>query len=358
MKNLVFIFITLLSFNAISQSYTNAESVERDAANNRWLVANGSNIIIDDGNGNLSFFGNASASHGMEIVGDILFAIDSNVVKGYMLDDASEVMSLTIPGVGFLNGMGSDAANQILYISDFGNNKIFSVDVSDVNNPTFEEIVSNTGGTPNGVLYDGATNNRLLFVTWGANAKIRQVDLTDFSVSDVVSNTGVGNIDGIVYDDVEDAYLISSWSPARIIKYTDDFSTSFVIISSGISAPADLGIDTGNQIIGIPIGNDVVFTFTVPTTGVNEFDLSTIGFKLSKNPIQDNSYVEFTLDSSAQMAIELFNIEGKKVASILESTSVIGYNRIAIPYSGLSSGTYFLHVTMDGRKQIMKLLAK
>ena len=162
MKKFLLLFTVFFAAGTMAQSYTNAESVEWDSANTRWLVANGSNIIIDDGNGDLSFFGSASASHGMEIVGDKLFAIDNNVVKGYMLDDASEVMSLSIPGVGFLNGMGSDTANGILYISDFGNNKIFSVDVSDVNNPTFVEIVSDTGDTPNGVLYEENNGNERL----------------------------------------------------------------------------------------------------------------------------------------------------------------------------------------------------
>lgn len=358
MKNILLIFIALFSANVISQSYNNAESVEWDDANDRWLVANGSNIIIDDGNGNLSFFGNASASHGMEIVGDILFAIDSNVVKGYMLDDASEVMSLTIPGVGFLNGMGSDSDNQMLYISDFSNNKIFSVDISDTDNPAFEEIVSNTGGTPNGVLYDGATNNRLLFVTWGNNAKIRQVDLSDFSVSDVVSNTGVGNIDGVVYDNVEDAYFISSWSPARITRYAGDFSSSATVTTPSISAPADIGIDIDNKIIGIPVGNNVVFSSYNQIAGVNEFDLSSINFKLSENPVKANTYIEFDLIEAAQMHIDLFNIEGKKVASVLANTQVTGYNRVTLPASNIASGTYFLHVTMNNKKQILKLLIK
>lgn len=357
MKNLLLLFTFLISVHAVSQSYTNAESVEWDEANNRWLVANGSNIIIDDGNGDLSFFGNASASHGMEVVGDILFAIDSNVIKGYMLDDASEVMSLTIPGVGFLNGMGSDTANEMLYISDFGNNKIFSVDVSDVNNPSFVEIVSNTGGTPNGVLYDGVTNNRLLFVTWGSNAKIKQVDLTDFSVSDVVSDTGVGNIDGIVYGSPEDGYFISSWSPGFITQYNNDFTDSS-FLGSSIPTPADLGIDTVGKIIGIPIGNNVLFQSYEPLVGFIEFDLNEIGFKVSENPIKENSYLEFKLIDAAKMSIELFNIEGKKMATIFNSAQVIGFNKIALPSANFSSGTYFLHVTKNGKKQIMKLLVK
>ncbi len=358
MKKLLLLFTVFFAASTMAQSYTSAESVEWDSANNRWLVANGSNIIIDDGNGNLSFFGTASASHGMEVVGDILFAIDSNVIKGYLLSDASEVMSLSIPGVGFLNGMGSDSANGILYISDFGNNKIFSVDVSDVNNPSYEEIVSNTGETPNGVLFDEGADNRLLFVTWGNNAKIKAVDLTDFSVSDVVSNTGVANIDGIVRQTSFGDYYISSWSPARIVRYDTEFNFIENFITSGISAPADLGINNDSFQIAIPVGNNVIFELVPWEVGVQEFDFNEIGFKVSENPIQVNSYIEFTLEDTAKMSIDLFNIEGKKVSSFLKTSNLTGFNKIGLPSENLSSGTYFLHVTMNNKKQIMKLLVK
>ena len=358
MKNILLLFAVIFGTTAIAQSYTNAESVEWDSANNRWLVANGSNIIIDDGNGGLGFFGNASASHGMEVLGGVLFAIDSNVIKGYFLDDATEVMSLSIPGVAFLNGMGSDKANEILYVSDFGDDKIFSVDVSDLNNPTFIEIVSNTGGTPNGVLYDESNDDRLLFVTWGNNAKIKAVDLTDFSVSDVVSDTGVGNIDGIVRQSSFGDYYISSWSPARIVRYDSEFNFIENIVTSGISAPADIGMNNDFFQLAIPVGNDVVFTDVPWEVGVEEFNLTEIDFKLSENPIQQNSYIEFNIEDTAQMDITLFNIEGKKVASVLNVGQVSGFNKVALPYANLSSGTYFLHVTMNNKKQILKLLVK
>jgi len=356
MKNILFICFTVLSTALIAQSYQNAESVEWDEANNRWLVANGSNIIIDDGLGNLDFFGTASASHGMEIVGDILFAIDSNVIKGYVLEDTTEVMSLTIPGVGFLNGMGSDKVNEILYISDFADNKIFSVDVSDVNNPVFEEIVSDTGDTPNGVLYDVAENNRLLFVTWGNNAKIKQVDLADFSVSDVVSNTEVGNIDGIVYDPFGFGYFISSWSPARISSYTNDFSSSDELMTSPINNPADLGIRPGAEIIGIPIGDDVVFEYYGFMTGVNEYSLNTLQFSLSENPVKNNAAVQFTLEETSKVDVSLVTIQGKLIKNLYASGNAVGQVNIDVDVTGVSSGIYLIQLTINNQILTKKIL--
>ncbi len=357
MKNIVLLFALIIGATAISQSYSNAESVEWDGANNRWLVANGSNIIIDDGAGNLSFFGNASASHGMEVVGDILFAIDSNVVKGYMLDDASEVMSLSIPGVAFLNGMGSDATNEMLYISDFGNNKIFSVDVSDLNNPTFVEIVSSTGGTPNGVIFS-EMDNALYFVTWGGSAKIKSVDLTDFSVSDAVSNTGVGNIDGIVYDEIEDAYFISSWSPARITRYSGDFSSSEIVNTTSISAPADIGINVMSKIIGIPVGNNVVFSSYNQTAGVNEHSLETLQFSMTENPIKSQTMVQFMLENQAKVIASLFSLDGKKIQELYSANDSSGQVEFLLSNTGLSSGMYLLQLKINNQILTKKVLVE
>ena len=204
MKTILFGLILFISITTFAQNYQSAESVQYDIANDRWLVANGSNIIIDNGAGDLSLFGSGSASHGMEIMGTTLFAIASGTIKGYDLTSENEVMSFSIPGTSFLNGMTSDG-NTMLWVTDFGASKIYAIDVSDLNNPVATEIVANTGGTPNGILYDNA--DRLLFVTWGSNAKIKAVSLITNVVSDIV-DTGLGNIVGIQKSEGE--YFISS----------------------------------------------------------------------------------------------------------------------------------------------------
>ena len=128
MKKIFTIICVLIFGISTAQNYQSAESVAYDETNDRWLVANGSNILIDDGEGNLSVFGTMSATHGMEIIGNILYAIDSNVIRAYDLDTATEIMSLSISNVGFLNGMANNGVDQ-LYVTDVSQGNIHQIDV-------------------------------------------------------------------------------------------------------------------------------------------------------------------------------------------------------------------------------------
>lgn len=339
----------LAYFSMTAQTYQAAESVAFDIENSVWLVANGNSIIKDDGQGNLSFFGTGTASHGMEIMGTTLFAISSNTIKGYDIDTEMEVMSLSIPGVSFLNGMASDGVDQ-LWVTDFGDNTIYHIDVSAISNPVATQIVSNTGATPNGILFD---DTRLLFVTWGNNASIKAVDLTTHVVTDVVANTGVGNIDGIIKTNFTE-YIITSWSPGRVIAYDSDFSSSYVI-SDAVSNPADLGFNDFDR-IGVPVGNDLVFMEVNWEASVDEFNLDTINFIISENPISPEAFISFNLLNNAEIGIELFDLQGKFVKTVFIKKQSLGFNKVPLDSKNLPSGTYILKITVNGASASKKLL--
>ena len=339
-----------------AQNYQSAESVEYDEVNDRWLVANGSNIIADDGQGNLSFFGSGTASHGMEIMGNTLFAIGSNIIRGYDLDSGDQVMSLSISGVSFLNGMASDGVDQ-LFVTDFSQGRIHQVDVSDLSNPTSTEIVANAGPSPNGILYDGA-NDRLLFVSFTTNAKIRQVDLSDNSVTDIVSNTGLTNIDGIVYSAVQDQYFVSSWSPAQITRYNSDFSTSSVVDSPTLNSPADIGIDDTNGVVGIPMGNDVIFLSVTESMSVETFSLESIQFSISENPVNASSQISFYLQQPTAVVINIYSLDGKRVGELFAQESASGLHQCTFGDFQRASGMYVLQMSVDNQLLSKKIMVK
>ena len=120
-----------------AQTPTSIEAVEYDPTGQRWFVSNGSSLLVTDNQGiDWSFFGEAQATHGMEVMGNHLFAIGDNVIRAYDLGDASEVGSLSIPGVGFLNGMGNDGTS-LLVVSDFSSSRLYTVDASDPANVVY-----------------------------------------------------------------------------------------------------------------------------------------------------------------------------------------------------------------------------
>ncbi|MDC8005846.1 T9SS type A sorting domain-containing protein [Aureisphaera galaxeae] len=340
MKQIFTLFILITSFVLHGQTYTNAESAEYDPVNDQWLVSNGSNIIADDGNGNLSFFGSASANTGMEVLNGILFAVDGMDIAGYDLATANEVMRLTITGAPFLNGLTNDG-NSTLYVTDFTTRTIYAVDVSDISNPFYVEFVSDTINAPNGIIYDAA-NNRLIYVCWGTNAAIRAVDIATQDVS-LIINSGITNLDGID-DDAEGNYYISSWTPDQIIKYNSDFSASEVIPTPSLNSPADIGYNQATDIIAIPMFTDVIF-YDNSTLGLGE--KKSEGFSIVPNPIDASHRFSIALGASQLEKLEVFDITGKKVSAIRYEEDATGIVSFSLRDHSLKSGVYMVKLTTE-----------
>ncbi|MFM1874857.1 MAG: hypothetical protein RL266_594, partial [Bacteroidota bacterium] len=228
MRNtLLLLSSVLLSAQLFAQSLSGVESVEYDPINNRYLASSdNSSIVAIAPNGGLSYFGSGTvADYGMEVIGNEIFVIAGTQIRCYDLDTENMVWAQSISGANFLNGMGSNGVDSI-WFTDFSNKDIFALNINDPSD--YSMLVNNTEQTPNGIVYDGE-NNRCLFTTWGNPAHIKAMDLTTNAITYVVQNTGVGNIDGIDKD-ADGNWYISSWSPARITKYTNDFGSSETIV--------------------------------------------------------------------------------------------------------------------------------
>ena len=244
-----------------AQTPNNIEAVEHDPAGNRWFVSNGSSLLVTENQGaDWAFFGEAQASHGMEVMGDVLYAIGSNVIRAYSLNNAEELGALVIPGVGFLNGLGSDG-NGTLVVSDFSGGRLYTVDATEPQQMSHSLLAGNFGETPNGVVMDPA-NNRAIVVCWGGNAPILSVDLESGEVTPLVEGTGLGNLDGID-DDGNGAYYVSSWSPTRITRYTDNFNQSETVVTGagGLSNPADISYAITLDTLGVANSGNNAVTF-------------------------------------------------------------------------------------------------
>lgn len=258
MKSPVLTALTALCLVAQAQVPTNIEAVEYDPNGDRWFVSNGSSLLVTSDQGaTWDVFGEAQASHGMEVMDDRLFAIGNDVIRAYDLGNASLLDTLAIPGVSFLNGMGSDGDGRLI-VSDFGSGRIYSIDASNPEDMTHFLLAGNFGEIPNGVVVD-AENNRAIVVCWGGNADILAIDLESGDVSTLVNETGLTNLDGID-DDGNGAFYVSSWSPTRITRFTNNFSAVETVVSgSGLSNPADISYAQQLDVLGVAnSGSDVV----------------------------------------------------------------------------------------------------
>ena len=273
---LAFLFLALSLAGLVgAQTPNNIEAAEYDPTGNRWFVSNGSSLLVTEDVGeSWSFFGEAQASHGMEVLGDHLYAIGNNVIRAYDLQTAAELGSISIPGVGFLNGMGSHS-DGFLVVSDFSSGRLYTVDVTDPEQMEYSLLAGNFGATPNGVVID-EDNFRAVVVCWGNNADILAVDLESGDVTPLVEGTGLGNLDGVDMDG-EGQFYVSCWSPTRVTRYNNDFSESETVLTGadGLSSPADISYAVETDILGVANSgnNDVTFhSFGDPTNSVEEAD--------------------------------------------------------------------------------------
>lgn len=353
---LIFLSCFSLSFSINAQTLQSVESVEYDASHDRFFVSNSNNIIARNSDGSLSYFGNGAASAGMEVMGNTLFAIDGSSVRGFDLTTEEQVMSINIPGASFLNGMTNDG-DQNLYVTDFSTKKIHKINVADLSAPTSEIIVANTVSTPNGIIYDG-DNNRLIFVNWSSSAKIKAVDLSDNSVSTLIT-TPYSNIDGIDEDN-EGNYYISYWSSGtKISKYDANFvNPPLTISATGLSNPADICYAKAIDTLAIPhSGNQLSFIGFDPIASV-DLDILDEDFQLSvyPNPIQENSKISFTLKNTSDVNLQIYDQKGQLLHVLLNGKQVRGIHHVMLEGLALPKGIFFAYLKVNGTIKMIPLM--
>lgn len=313
MKKLIPAFALLLGATTVNaQSYNSPESVEYDAANSRYLISNAGNgqiIARDDVSTTLSVFVNNTGSgpHGLEIVGNVVYACAGGRVKGYDLTSGSEVANINIGGQ-FLNGITSDGTDY-LFVTDFSAKKIYRIDIA---SGSFNEMTS-VAQTPNGIIYDGA-NNRLIYVEWGNGADINAVSLADSVVTEVAA-TNLNNIDGVCMDAAGNFY-VSSWGANAIHSFNNDFSNGPSLVVSGMSSPADLHLNQTTNVIGIPnSGNNTVVFFDLNTvTAVPTVEQET-SFELHPNVTNQTTVLVLGENAPAKSTVLVYDEKGAEVTS-------------------------------------------
>ncbi|MFM7901849.1 MAG: hypothetical protein ACKPAD_07660 [Bacteroidota bacterium] len=314
--SLLFIFISCACADA--QTYSSPESVEFDYANNRWFISNNGNgqiLTRSSATGALAVFatGIPSGPHGLEIVSDTLYVCDGGTLKAYDINTATQVFNISL-GASFLNGITHDN-NGYLYITDFSGYKIYRFNTAD---RTFSVYVSNTGtSSPNGIIFDAA-NNRCIYVNWGSNAPIKAVDLSSGTISTITSTT-LGSCDGIA-SDLNGNYYVSSWSGGnKITRFSNNFTTSTAVLTTGLSNPADIFYNVLTDTLGVPnsgSGNNTAYYYFGTSSAVNE--IGDAGFHLKSFVQNGILQVEYTLPEIAPVTLTIYDPLGR----VLDTTTI------------------------------------
>ncbi|MCX8054869.1 MAG: T9SS type A sorting domain-containing protein [Ignavibacteria bacterium] len=264
MKNIYLFSLCLLLFSfgsALSQKYAQPESVVYDQKRDCYYISNvgvqgvyDGQIIKRSSNGTLEYLiavNQLQDPKGMYIVGDTLFVADN--YKLYYINLTSRTIVGSTPlGLTnlFLNDIVADEKGYI-YISDTYQANIFKVKAS---KPDEFEQLSFLGqmSNANGMILD-KENNRILMVSYQPNALIYALSLETFQIS-VIRNSSLSYLDGIARDK-EGNYYVSAWGNNNlggIYKYDRNLTEPPTLVYGPLNGPADILIDTINNILAIP----------------------------------------------------------------------------------------------------------
>jgi len=186
---------------------------------------------------------------------------------------------------------------------------------------TYGVLVDSGLGYPNGILFDEA-GNRLFVLNGGlAGRPILAVDLADTSLS-VVVETGFNAIDGLSVDDDGFTYF-SSWATDRVYRYDPEFSNPPEIVSEGHNNPADIFVNTIDDILAVPNfnGNSVDMISLAPQSAPGcGTVLPEVSLTAHPSPFIDAITIEITAPPGMTAGnLSIFSIEGRLVRTFPES---------------------------------------
>jgi hypothetical protein len=311
------LFILVSAFALNAQTLSGPESIEYDAANNRYLISNTSSgqILARAANGTLSVFksGISPSPYGLEILGNRVYACCGGFIKGFNLETGAQEFNLNLGGT-FLNGITTDGFGN-LFATDFTAKKIFRIKI---NTNSFTTMASNLGQSPNGICFDQA-NNRLVFVNWGSNAPIKSLSLSDSSVTTLAS-TSLGNCDGIVWNGL-DTWYVTAWSGQKVMRFDANFLNAPTLVQSGLNSPADIDYNLEGDTLAIPNSGNNTLTF-IGFPAIQNVDCALLPLSVMANDVTfESSLMSF---GNAVIKVPLLNNSGLGFAYPLARLSVIG----------------------------------
>lgn len=105
------------------------------------------------------------------------------------------------------------------------------------------------------------------------------------------------------------------------------------------------------DISGLPLSEQKYIRFIYPNPKPEPINLLT----LYPNPFEEYVVVEFAMEISEQVTINIYNLKGEQVYSQKEST-LAGINSFAIPLQSLHSGNYLIEISNGNRKVVQNLV--
>lgn len=184
-----------------------------------------------------------NAPRGMTIVGDTLWVVDADAVRGFNRRTGAPLATADFSAykLGFLNDIA--AGPDALYVTDTGTDLLYRIAGGRVT----VAVQKGKLGSPNGITWD-AGNHRFIIVPWAGDSTIKAWTAGSKTLDVVGKKSG-----GTQFDGVEvlggDRVLVSAQSDSSLYLFTG--GTGHPIIRTG-GAPADIAVDTKRNRVAVP----------------------------------------------------------------------------------------------------------
>jgi hypothetical protein len=146
-----------------------------------------------------------------------------------------------------------------------------------------------------------------------------------------------------------------SWSTlvASVPAYAFSFSWRVPKISSTNCLVRVIDIGTS----GLSDVSDGVFTITTAPVGVaEEIPRVFTVFPNTPNPFNPSTEIRFAIPQTGQVSVDVYNISGQKVTTLLYSERSAGVHTVRWDASGMSAGLYFCRVRGCGEQRTIKMM--
>ncbi len=252
------------------EGFEGPESAKYDADLDVWYVSNVNGTpVAKDGNGYLSRLkGDGTvdtlkwivsgtrgvtldAPKGLALQGDTIWVADITNVRGFDRRTGAPVASIAVKGSKFLNdiAVGPDG----LYVTDSGlegsakgiahtgPDRIYRIAPD---RRVTVAIESDSLAGPNGIAWDAA-GSRFIVVPFAGNV-IRA--WAPGSKTTTSLGAAKGQLDGVEL--LGQRLLVTSWADSTLFTFENGTVTP---VADGLPSPADIGVDTKRQRVGIPL---------------------------------------------------------------------------------------------------------
>ena len=191
---------------------------------------------------------------GMTIVGDTLWAVDPDAVRGFNRRTGAPVATVDFSAhkLGFLNDIA--AGPDGLYVTDTGTDRIYKISGRRVTVALADTAI----GNPNGITWDGV-GRRFIVVPW--EDSVIKVWAPGSKTLSALGKDGATKFDGVEILP-GDRVLVSSQSDSSLHLFTS--GTGRPIIKTG-GEPADIAVDTKRNRVAVPfVARNLVEIWQLP----------------------------------------------------------------------------------------------